>query len=146
MGRRDPVRCPPELLAGQLCPSQQGRAAGAWQCPTECPTCPARQHQPGLARALGTAANSWWRHQRIHGLAASFTSPKAKGCSRIHCCSQSWELCSAWSPPSSSQQSQPGSIYDTINATFEETLELVLALSSHSQARLKSAHTKCAYN
>lgn len=79
------------LWAGQLCPSQQGRAAGAWQRPTEA-TCPAQQHQPGPARPWGQLQTAGGGTRGSTAWPPALHLPTAKARSRIHCCSQGWEL------------------------------------------------------
>lgn len=71
---------------------------------------------------LQTAANSWWRHQGIHGLAAGFAFPNNQGMQQnLLLQSEVAAPYSAWSPSSSfssSPQTQPGPTYDTKNATL----------------------------
>lgn len=109
----------------------------------------ALQHQPGPCAQLQTAANSCWKHQSIHGLAASFAPPNRQGCSRIHCCNQRWELPTVLShlpPPLPHGRVSLGQSGTPKIQHFEGTVGLGLALSPHPQARLKPAQTKCAHN
>lgn len=74
--------------------------------------------------------------------------PTTKGCSRIYCYSQRWQLPTVLGrlpPPSLPHRKLSLAQRMTLKMQHcEETLEL--ALNSHSQARLKSTQTKCAYN